>query len=107
MAGVELIPREYGYVILTLVLYCFLNGWMAERVLKARKKYNVQYPTLYASESDNKDAKLFNCIQVFASLFFPYSVSFFATLVFYDLVNGKRRMIWVGDGREGTRTHWN
>ncbi|KAI8540981.1 hypothetical protein RHMOL_Rhmol08G0027400 [Rhododendron molle] len=63
MAGVELIPREYGYVILTLVLYCFLNGWMAERVLKARKKYNVQYPTLYASESDNKDAKLFNCIQ--------------------------------------------
>ncbi|KAF7134800.1 hypothetical protein RHSIM_Rhsim08G0023100 [Rhododendron simsii] len=63
MAGVELIPREYGYVILTLVLYCFLNVWMAEGVLKARKKYNVHYPTLYASESENKDAKLFNCVQ--------------------------------------------
>lgn len=41
MAGVELIPGEYGYVILTLVLYCFLNAWMAERVLNARKKYAI------------------------------------------------------------------
>ncbi|KAE9466299.1 hypothetical protein C3L33_01787, partial [Rhododendron williamsianum] len=41
MAGVELIPGEYGYVILTLVLYCFLNVWMAERVLKARKMYAI------------------------------------------------------------------
>ncbi|KAH7851479.1 hypothetical protein Vadar_012217 [Vaccinium darrowii] len=63
MAGVELIPGEYGYVILTLVLYCFLNVWMAGRVLKARKLYNVHYPTLYASESENKEAKIFNCVQ--------------------------------------------
>ncbi|KAI4321223.1 hypothetical protein MLD38_034628 [Melastoma candidum] len=26
-------------------------------------RYNVFYPNLYASESDNKDANLFNCIQ--------------------------------------------
>ncbi|XAR73626.1 Glutathione transferase [Bertholletia excelsa] len=63
MAGVELLPKEYGYVVLTLVLYCFLNFWMAFQVGKARKKYKVFYPTLYALESENKDAKLFNCVQ--------------------------------------------
>ncbi|KAF9626562.1 hypothetical protein IFM89_035447, partial [Coptis chinensis] len=25
--------------------------------------YKVPYPTLYASECDNKDAELFNCVQ--------------------------------------------
>ncbi|GAB2287485.1 hypothetical protein Dimus_021861 [Dionaea muscipula] len=65
MAGVEevLLPREYGYVALVVVLYCFLNIWMAFQVGKARKKYKVYYPTMYASESENKDAKLFNCVQ--------------------------------------------
>ncbi|KAG6401099.1 hypothetical protein SASPL_137944 [Salvia splendens] len=63
MAGVELLPREYGYVVLVLVFYCFINFWMTAQVGRARKKYNVSYPTLYASEADNKDAKLFNCIQ--------------------------------------------
>ncbi|KAI4321222.1 hypothetical protein MLD38_034628 [Melastoma candidum] len=36
---------------------------MSFQVGAARKKYNVFYPNLYASESDNKDANLFNCIQ--------------------------------------------
>ncbi|CAL0307677.1 unnamed protein product [Lupinus luteus] len=26
-------------------------------------RYNVPYPTLYAIESENKHAKIFNCIQ--------------------------------------------
>nr|CAD1837609.1 unnamed protein product [Ananas comosus var. bracteatus] len=56
-------PREYGYVVLVLVLYSFLNLWMAFQVGKARKKYKVFYPTMYAVESENKDAKLFNCVQ--------------------------------------------
>ncbi|KAA8547641.1 hypothetical protein F0562_004070 [Nyssa sinensis] len=63
MTGVEFLPKEYGYVALVLVFYCFLNFWMAGQVGKARKKYKVSYPTLYASESENKDAKLFNCVQ--------------------------------------------
>ncbi|KAK9106424.1 hypothetical protein Syun_022435 [Stephania yunnanensis] len=63
MDPIELLPREYGYVILVLVLYSFLNMWMAFQVGKARKKYKVFYPTLYALESENKDAKLFNCVQ--------------------------------------------
>ncbi|KAI8540980.1 hypothetical protein RHMOL_Rhmol08G0027400 [Rhododendron molle] len=65
MAGIEYLVLEgYGYVVLTLVFYCFFNFWMAFQVGKARKKYNVSYPTLYASESENKDAKLFNCVQI-------------------------------------------
>ncbi|KAI6691368.1 hypothetical protein NL676_028196 [Syzygium grande] len=62
MEGMVL-PKEYGYVALALVLYCFLNFWMAAQVGMARKKYQVFYPTLYASESENKSAKLFNCVQ--------------------------------------------
>ncbi|XP_022141367.1 microsomal glutathione S-transferase 3 [Momordica charantia] len=63
MAAIELLPAEYGYVVLVLVLYTFLNFWMAGQVGRARKKYKVFYPNLYALESENKDAKLFNCVQ--------------------------------------------
>nr|GLL26189.1 microsomal glutathione S-transferase 3-like [Ipomoea trifida] len=63
MAGVEILPKEYGYVIIVLVLYCFLNLWMSFQVGKARKQYKVPYPTMYASEAENKDANLFNCVQ--------------------------------------------
>ncbi|MED6189252.1 hypothetical protein PIB30_094040 [Stylosanthes scabra] len=59
----ELLPKEYGFVAIVLVLYCFLNFYMAAQVGIARKRYKVPYPNLYASESENKHAKLFNCIQ--------------------------------------------
>ncbi|XP_061347946.1 uncharacterized protein LOC133293383 isoform X2 [Gastrolobium bilobum] len=62
-ALIELLPKEYGFVAIVLVLYCFLNFYMAGQVGRARNRYKVFYPTLYASESENKDAKLFNCIQ--------------------------------------------
>ncbi|XP_050387991.1 uncharacterized protein LOC126804965 [Argentina anserina] len=60
---VELLPKGYGYVVLVAVLYSFLNFFMAAKVGLARKKYKVFYPTMYASESDNKDANVFNCVQ--------------------------------------------
>ncbi|KAK1264169.1 hypothetical protein QJS04_geneDACA021222 [Acorus gramineus] len=60
--AVEL-PSEYGYVVLVLVFYYILNMWMTLQVGKARKKYKVFYPTMYAVESENKEAKLFNCVQ--------------------------------------------
>ncbi|KAL3624847.1 hypothetical protein CASFOL_031515 [Castilleja foliolosa] len=63
MSGVELLPMEYGYVVLVLVFYCCLNTWMSIQVGGARKKYNVPYPTMYAIEAENKEAKLFNCVQ--------------------------------------------
>ncbi|RZR71596.1 hypothetical protein BHM03_00005995 [Ensete ventricosum] len=63
MAAALGIPKEYGYVVLVLLSYIFLNLWMSFQVGKARKKYKVFYPTLYAIESENKDAKRFNCVQ--------------------------------------------
>ncbi|OIW02627.1 hypothetical protein TanjilG_24078 [Lupinus angustifolius] len=60
---IELFPKDYGFVAIVLVLYCFLNFYMGFQVGKARKKYNVPYPTLYAIESENKQANLFNCVQ--------------------------------------------
>ncbi|KAL1308305.1 uncharacterized protein [Arachis hypogaea] len=60
---IELLPKEYRFVAIVLVIYCFLNLYMAAQVAMARKRYNFPYPTLYASESQNKDAKLFKCIQ--------------------------------------------
>ncbi|XLS64615.1 hypothetical protein HN51_024589 [Arachis hypogaea] len=62
---IELVPEEYGFVAIVLVIYCFLNLYMVAQVAIARTRYKVPYPTLYASESQNKDAtaKLFNCIQ--------------------------------------------
>ncbi|GAA0185852.1 hypothetical protein Leryth_024335 [Lithospermum erythrorhizon] len=59
----ELFPKEYGYVAFVLVFYCFFNFWMAFQVGHARRKYKVPYPTMYAIEAENKDAKLFNCVQ--------------------------------------------
>ncbi|XVE77489.1 hypothetical protein DITRI_Ditri13aG0066700 [Diplodiscus trichospermus] len=59
----EILGKEYGYVVLVVVVYCILNFWMGIQVGKARKRYKVYYPTLYALESENKDAKLFNCVQ--------------------------------------------
>jgi len=57
------LPPAFGLVVLTAVVYCVLNIWMGIQVGKARKRYNVPYPNLYAIESENKDANMFNCIQ--------------------------------------------
>ncbi|KAL6637054.1 hypothetical protein ACP70R_024626 [Stipagrostis hirtigluma subsp. patula] len=57
------LTKEYGYVVQVLVAYAFLNFWMSFQVGMARRKYKVFYPTMYAIESQNKDAKLFNCVQ--------------------------------------------
>ncbi|XP_071704404.1 uncharacterized protein [Rutidosis leptorrhynchoides] len=60
---IDLLPSEYGYIILTIIAYCFFNAYMQIQVGKARKKYNVGYPILYATEADSKDYKIYNCVQ--------------------------------------------
>jgi hypothetical protein len=51
------LTKEYGYVVLTVVAYAFLNFWMSFQVGKARKKYapnplplpsSSQFPILFA-----------------------------------------------------------
>ncbi|KAM3294557.1 hypothetical protein ACQJBY_037450 [Aegilops geniculata] len=78
--SVEL-PKEYGYVVLTVVAYAFLNFWMSFQVGAARKKYKVFYPTMYATESENKEAKPFNCVQRGHQNSIEMMPLFFATLL--------------------------
>ncbi|GJP70871.1 hypothetical protein CLOP_g1765 [Closterium sp. NIES-67] len=56
------LSQGHGTVLLVAAATVVLNFWMSAGVMSARKKYNVQYPLLYASES-HKNAKEFNCVQ--------------------------------------------
>jgi len=51
------IQSDYGYVILVAISTWILLNWMGMQVMKARKKYEVQYPNLYSNNHN------FNCIQ--------------------------------------------
>jgi len=53
----EILPSGYGCVIMTGVTSIFVNGYFASKVMKARKAFDVAYPTMY---TDNKE---FNCVQ--------------------------------------------
>ncbi|XP_074658862.1 glutathione S-transferase 3, mitochondrial-like [Tubulanus polymorphus] len=53
----DILPPGYGCVIMTGVGSLFLNMYFAQKVMKARKDFDVAYPTMY---TDNNE---FNCIQ--------------------------------------------
>nr|CAD7586470.1 unnamed protein product [Timema genevievae] len=52
------VPSSYGYVVLVAASSTFVIMWKAIQVGKARKKYNIQYPTMYSPDNVQ-----FNCIQ--------------------------------------------
>ena len=58
------IPEGYGYVFLTCgVLPAVTNFFLSGSVMGARKKYDVQYPNLYATPGFHKEADKFNRVQ--------------------------------------------
>lgn len=56
----DVLPKEYGYVVLTAFLSIFMLMYKSIMVSLARKKYQVPYPDMYTTD-DKK--KIFNCIQ--------------------------------------------
>mmetsp|Transcript_22257 Transcript_22257/g.33165 ORF Transcript_22257/g.33165 Transcript_22257/m.33165 type:complete len:144 (+) Transcript_22257:55-486(+) len=56
------LPKDYGYVMLSIAASGMVNLYLMFQVGAARKKYGVKYPALYAEES-HKHAKEFNSVQ--------------------------------------------
>lgn len=56
------IPPEFGYVLLSIGVSWFVNFYLVFLVIKARNKYGVLYPALYA-DKDHKGGEQFNCAQ--------------------------------------------
>ncbi|EFN51007.1 hypothetical protein CHLNCDRAFT_141538 [Chlorella variabilis] len=57
------IKGEHGYVFATVLWDILLHHfWMSTLVVNARKKYNINYPNLYAPPG-HKDRQVFDCIQ--------------------------------------------
>mmetsp|Transcript_14928 Transcript_14928/g.24418 ORF Transcript_14928/g.24418 Transcript_14928/m.24418 type:complete len:145 (-) Transcript_14928:34-468(-) len=56
------LPDDFGYVVLAHMFSWISNTYLTINVVKARKKYDVKYPALYAP-ADHKNAEEFNCVQ--------------------------------------------
>jgi len=62
MADVTL-PANFAWVIFAFLLSAILVLGLGVNVGRARKKYGIKYPRMYADASDGEDGLYFNCVQ--------------------------------------------
>ncbi|CAI5500230.1 unnamed protein product [Closterium sp. Naga37s-1] len=74
------LSEGHGAVLLVAAATAIVHIFFAEVVMFARKKYNVQFPLLYAPES-HKNNKEFNCVQRAHQNFLENISFFFAFLL--------------------------
>lgn len=79
------VPAEFAYVAGTVVASWFIHhGYMAVKVMNARKKFGVQYPTLYATKDDcpnDEYRNRYNCTQRGHQNSLEYQPIFLALLI--------------------------
>ncbi|XP_071113138.1 glutathione S-transferase 3, mitochondrial-like [Haliotis cracherodii] len=56
------IQSDFGYVVLVIVATWVLLNWLGLQVVKARRKYEVNYPIMYCTDTFG-DGHMFNCVQ--------------------------------------------
>ena len=49
---------EFCWLLVVVIYASLMNTFLSMQVMRARKKYGVKYPTLYASKADVKEEKM-------------------------------------------------
>jgi len=80
MSPVPFLREEFGYVMLCVVYAIVHNIYLAVKVGRARKQYDIQPPALYSEKQP-----LFNCIQRAHQNYIEQLPVFFALLIVVGL----------------------
>jgi len=91
-------PEGYALCFVPLALSWVMNYFLTIQVIMARKKYDVQYPNLYAPHG-HKDGDKFNCVQrAHQNTLESWSmvmVTMFATALVYPTASAISGLLWV------------
>ncbi|KAK3284702.1 hypothetical protein CYMTET_7662 [Cymbomonas tetramitiformis] len=97
-SGLIDLEPTYGVVAWTAASSYVLVQWQAVQVAIARRKYNVQYPTMYEIEKED-EASVFNCYQRAHQNTLEAYPSFLALLMLgglaYPLVSSAAGGVWI------------
>mmetsp|Transcript_6690 Transcript_6690/g.17011 ORF Transcript_6690/g.17011 Transcript_6690/m.17011 type:complete len:145 (+) Transcript_6690:669-1103(+) len=90
MGTTVVLEKEHAYPAAVFIAYVLaVQFYMAGKVMGARKKYGVKYPTLYADKRDVKEAHEFNCIQRAHQNNVENAPNFYGLLLIASLQNPK------------------
>ncbi len=62
MSLLDILPKEFGYAVAVVGLSFLVSHYGAGKVMGARKKYGIKYPTLYSNGKTKNDVA-YNCAQ--------------------------------------------